>query len=321
MESLKAIESLNTIISQIKFYQLRINFEALEVIRLSEYKGSAFRGCFGDALRHEVCRYPNKNCESCHLQQECLFALLFESPLPRIHHLFGKYTHPPRPYLIIPMPGKQTTIEVGEIFYFDLILVGSAIRFLPKLIRVFQGMGELGMGINFSKFIAKSIEQYSPQTGYQPLPVIGQPPEITLHLLPYHPIESTVILEFQHPVRFLKDRKPYKIPPPFGLLVDNLARRMALLAHLYCNADWVETDRVFKADDEVKIKSQYLEWKDWTRYSGTQKKKMFFDGHLGRITYEGELSSWSKLVNLGVWLHAGSTATFGLGKYQIVPNE
>ncbi len=321
MESNQIKVALDNIIQQIKFYQLRVSFEALETIHISEYKGSAFRGCLGDAFRHEVCRYPKKKCEDCHLQQECSFAFLFESPLPNEHHLFGKYTHPPRPYLIIPMPGKQTTIETGSEFYFDLILIGSAIQLLPTLILVFQRMGELGIGTGYSKFKAIRVEYLSPQVGYQPLPVFGTLSAITPDQLTIQPIASTITLDFQHPVRFLKDRKPYKDPPPFGMLIENLSRRMTLLAHLYCQTDWVDTDRAFDLNGTVKIKSHKLEWKDWTRYSGTQEKNLHFDGQLGLISFEGELESWSKLLNLGVWLHAGSTATFGLGKYRIVPDE
>lgn len=321
MDQINTKEALDKVIRKIKFYQLRIYFRALETIHISEYKGSAFRGCLGDAFRHEVCRFPKKKCEYCHLQQECLFASLFESPLPTDHHLFGKYTHPPRPYLIIPMPGTQTTIETGSEFYFDLILIGSAIQLLPTLILVFQRMGEIGIGTGYSKFKAIRVEYLSPHVGYQQLPVFGTPPAITPDQLPIQPEVSTITLEFQHPVRFLKAKKPFKDPPPFDMLIENLSRRMALLAHLYCQTDWVDTDRAFDLNGTVKIKSHQLEWKDWTRYSGTKEKNLYFDGHLGLISFEGEFESWTKLLNLGVWLHAGSTATFGLGKYRIVPDE
>lgn len=321
MDQINTKEALDKVIRQIKFYQLRIYFKALEPIHISEYKGSAFRGCLGDAFRHEVCRFPKKKCENCHLQQECLFASLFESPLPNNHHLCGKFTHPPRPYLIIPMPGIQTTIETGSEFYFDLILIGSAIQLLPTLIPVLQRMGKIGIGTGFSKFDALRVDYLSPEAGYLQLPVFGTPSAITPDQLPIPSIASTITLDFQHPVRFQKDRKPYKDPPPFEMLIENLSRRMALLSHLYCQTEWVNTDRAFDLNGTVKIKSHQLEWKDWTRYSGTQEKKLHFDGHLGLISFEGDLEPWSKLLNLGVWLHAGSTATFGLGKYRIVADE
>jgi len=321
MNSIATKEALDNAIQKIKFYQLRIYFKALEAIYISEYKGSAFRGCLGDAFRHKVCRFPNKRCEECHLQYECPFASMFESPLPPNHHLFGKYTHPPRPYLINPMPGNETRIETGNEFYFDLVLIGSAIGLLPTLIDVFQVMGEIGIGTSYSKFKAVRIEHFSPSVGFESLPVFGLPAKITLEQLTVQPIGSTVNIEFQHPVRFLSAKKPFKEPPPFGMLIENLAKRMTLLAHLYCDAYWIDTDRSFNLNGSVKMISHQLEWKDWTRFSGTRGKKLYFDGHLGKITYEGELKTWENLLNLGVWLHVGSTATFGLGKYRIVPDE
>jgi len=321
MDKTNKKEALDKAIEKIKFYQLRITFTALEAIHLSEYKGSAFRGCMGDAFKRKVCRFPRKRCELCQMQYDCRFAMLFETPLSPDHHLFGRYTHPPRPYLIIPMEGKDKIIETGKEFYFDLILIGSAIQFLPILIEVFSYMGKLGIGTHHSKFEAIKIEYYSPKHGWLQLPVFGLPTEITPDQLFNRPVTSSVNLVFQHPVRFLKAQKPYKDPPPFEMIVDNLAKRMTLLSHLYCNADWVDTDRAFKLEGTTKIKSYELEWKDWTRYSGTKSKNMNFDGHLGKISYEGELEPWGNLLNLGTWLHAGSTATFGLGKYSIVPNE
>jgi hypothetical protein len=309
------------VIGQIRFCRLKVSFKALEPISVSAYKGSAFRGCLGDAFRHEVCRFPGKKCDACRLQYECLFATLFESPLPPGHHLHGKYTYPPRPYLIIPMPGQETLIKPGNEFFFDLILVGSAVGLLPTLTRVFQRMGKLGIGTRYSKFTPVRIEHFLPATGYQPLPVFGSPAEITLAQLPMQPVVSRVTLFFEHPVRFLKARKPFRDPPPFEMLIENLSRRMSLLAHLYCETEWVDANHTFTLANQVNIDSHHLEWRDWTRYSGTKGRKLYFDGHVGEISYAGELAQWSALLNLGVWLHAGSTATFGLGKYSIKFHE
>ena len=319
METINIKESLDNVIRQIKFYKLKISFEALEDIYLSEYKGSAFRGCLGDAFRHEVCRYPKLKCERCKLQYDCKFAALFETPLRSGNHLYGKYTHPPRPYLIIPMPGKETCIAAGNEFYFEIVLIGNSIDLLPTLIRVFQVMGELGIGSAFSKFKVTGIDHFSPETGYSPLKVYGLPTEISLAKLLVPTIGNSVKIEFQHPVRFLKAQKPFKNPPPFEMVIENLARRMALLAHLYCGTEWVDTNHAFDLEGKVNIQSHQLEWKDWTRYSGTKGKNMYFDGHLGEITYGGDLAPWTNLLHLGTWLHAGSTATFGLGKYRVEP--
>jgi len=321
MDAVTTKQSLDNILDQLRFYKIRITFEAIEPVYLAEYKGSVFRGCMGEAFRREVCCFPGKKCEECNLQYECEFALMYETPLKPTHHLYGRYTHPPRPYIIIPMSGKNTVIDTGNEFYFDLFLIGSAIELLPTLITVFDTMGEIGIGTKLSKFKVVHKEQFIPTQGFQMLNMGEKPVGITFNQLSFTSVGSSLSLEFQHPVRFLKANKPYKDPPPFTMLISNLARRMSLLAHIYCSAEWVNTDRIFNLDESVTIKSHQLEWKDWTRYSGTKEKNLYFDGNLGMITYQGDIAPWAKLLQIGTWLHTGSTATFGLGKYRIIPDE
>jgi hypothetical protein len=314
-------EKLDQSINKIRFNILRVSFRAIEPVYISAYKGSAFRGCLGDALRRVVCRYNRyKSCEQCRFNQSCSLSLLYSSQLPANHSLFGKYTNPPRPYIINPMPGQQTIIEKDEIFFFDLTLVGSAVEHLPVLVQAFQTMGELGLGSRKSKFEPVKLEHFVPLYGFMPIPVFGTPAEIGLYALPFKSFTNLVPLRFIHPVRFLSGGEPYREVPSFGMLAENLTQRLALLAHLYCGAHWINTDGIAAGCSNIHIKSHNLEWKDWTRYSGKQGMRQNYDGHLGTITYTGELASWQKLLNMGCWLHAGSTATFGLGKYEIDMN-
>lgn len=315
------LEQLDTAISKIRFSILRVSFKALEPIRISAYKGSAFRGCLGDALRRVACRYNSyKPCEKCRFNQSCSLSALYNSPLPANHALFGKFTTPPRPYILNPMPGQQTTIEKDEVFFFDLTLVGTALMHLPALIQAFQVMGELGLGTLQSKFEPVKLEHFVPLYGFMPLPVFAPPAEIVPVVLPFKNFTNEVKLRFIHPVRFLSAGKPFRDAPPFGLLAENLAQRIALLVHLYCGAEWINTDDIATGCNNIQVTNHNLEWKDWTRFSGKQGMRQNYDGHLGTITYTGELAPWQKLLNMGCWLHTGSTATFGMGKYEIDVN-
>jgi hypothetical protein len=314
-------EKLDRAISKIRFTILRVSFKALETIHISAYKGSAFRGCLGDALRRIACRYNSyKLCEKCRFNQSCSLSLLYSSPLPANHALFGKYTNPPRPYILNPMPGQQTTIDKDEMFFFDLTLVGSAVEHLQVLVQAFQTMGELGLGTLQSKFEPVKLEHFVPMYGFMPLPVFAPPTEIAPVVLPFKKFTGKVQLRFIHPVRFLSGGEPYREVPSFGMLAENLAQRLALLAHLYCGAEWINTEGIAAGCSNISVINQNLEWKDWIRYSGKQGMKQNYDGHLGTITYTGELAPWQKLLNMGCWLHTGSTATFGLGKYEIEMN-
>lgn len=321
MDTLETKSGLDRALKELYFTKFRLKFKAVEEIQTSEYKGSAFRGCFGESFRSLVCRYPGKECEFCQLLFKCIFSELYVAPLNRNHHLTGKYTHPPRPYIIVPMESRDRIFISGDVFYFDLILIGSTIKFYSTITDVIKNMGEVGLGHNHSKFVAISIEYYTPDGSWNPLPAIGPPYVITTKDLRQMPINKVVTLKFETPVRLLKGRKPIKDNPPFDVFIENLAKRASLLSHLYCSAEWVNTDRAFISGDSVGIKSSQLEWRDWARYSGTKGKILFFDGHLGEITYEGNLKPWSELINLGTIFHSGSTATFGLGRYSITNYE
>lgn len=321
MDTLEAKQGLNRALQEFYFTKLRLKFRAIEEIHTSEYKGSAFRGCFGESFRRLVCRYPGKECELCQLLFNCKFSELYVTPLKRNHHLYGKYTHPPRPYIIIPMESRERIFAPGDAFYFDIILIGSTINFYSIITDVIKNMGEVGLGYNHSKFEAISIEYSTPEGSWNPLPAIGPPYAISTKELKQKPINRMATLKFETPVRLLKGRKPLKDDPTFDIFIENLAKRASLLSHLYCSAEWVNTDHAFKNGDSVGITSSQLEWRDWTRYSGTKGKFLFFDGHIGEITYEGNLKPWSELLNLGTILHSGSTATFGLGRYSIINYE
>jgi CRISPR/Cas system endoribonuclease Cas6 (RAMP superfamily) len=71
--------------------------------------------------------------------------------------------------------------------------------------------------------------------------------------------------------------------------------------------------------NKIGISESNVQMTDWRRYSGTQDTTMNFDGMTGQITYQGEgLNNWMPLLSMGSFLHAGSTATFGLGKYSLI---
>lgn len=322
-QSIDNISKLNEIIDKITFYQIRVTFRAESYLVLPEYKGSAFRGCMGDAFRRLVCQYPGKKCEGCALEHHCAFSYMYASRLAPTHHLNGKYSHPPRPYIILPMIGSQTNFEKDELFWFDLLLVGNAIQLFPILNEVFNKMGEVGIGRYNSTFKVDRIETFQSESNNFKVLQAGEfPEELSLSRLtvPEMGMKNKITLDFENPVRFIKDKKPLGEPPKLNLLINHLAKRLTMLSHLYCDAEWFDTDRVFDIEDSISIDCNNLKWVDWSRYSGTKEMNMHFDGFAGTITYVGEITPWLKLLQAGTWLSTGATATFGLGKFSILNN-
>ncbi|MHA1796683.1 MAG: CRISPR system precrRNA processing endoribonuclease RAMP protein Cas6, partial [Promethearchaeota archaeon] len=71
------------------------------------------------------------------------------------------------------------------------------------------------------------------------------------------------------------------------------------------------------AADTIKTTQKNLHWKDQSRYSNRQKRKMKMGGFVGEIELEGEFGLIGDLVKYSEVLHVGKGTTFGLGKVEI----
>jgi len=60
-----------------------------------------------------------------------------------------------------------------------------------------------------------------------------------------------------------------------------------------------------------------MQWDDWDRFSGRQKKWMKFGGLTGDVSYSGDLQPFMEILKLGEWIHIGGKTSFGLGKYNL----
>lgn len=306
-------------LSTLTFIRIRVTFEAAGSIVLPRYKGSAYRGCLGEALHKQVCTHPGLDCAKCEERFQCPFSLLFNSFVSPDHLHQRKYSKSPHPYIIDPLPGNQTEFEKGETFGFDLTLIGLAEKQLPLLVQVFQKMGETGIGKGRGQFKPVDLEYLSTDLKYKPLPYFGQAESLSINKIPVPPIEKHITINLENPLRLKENGKLLTTAPAFGFLMDRLALRIGLLAHFHCGAPWPEQETTsLLLPDAVQISESNVQITDWRRWSGTQDTTMNFDGLVGQITYQGDdLNEWMPLLLMGSYLHAGSTATFGLGKYSI----
>lgn len=308
-------------LEHITFTRVNVRFEAQETIYLPEYKGSAFRGCMGWALRSEVCTFPKRKCDQCPERYNCAYPQLYHSFVEPHHPCSRKYPQAPHPYIINPMQGNQTLFTEGEQFGFELSLIGKAAGHLPLLMRVFERMGAMGIGKQKGRFVPTGISLMDQQAQWASLPWFTHPEAIRLSELPLPAsVAEQLKLTFETPVRMKKNGKLLIEAPPFELLAERLSLRMALLAHFHCGAPWTEQYPA-PLHGEISIRQSNMQKTDWRRYSGSQDTRMNFDGLTGQIVYEGKtLDRWLPLLAAGSWLHAGSTATFGLGRYTINRN-
>ena len=124
---------------------------------LPSYSGSTLRGGFGHAFRRIICAFKDKECTDCLLQQQCVYAYVFETPIPANAQIMRKYTAAPHPFILEPSTNSRESCQKGENLSFGLTLIGRAADYLPYFIYAFEELGRIGIGKGRGKKAVKGI--------------------------------------------------------------------------------------------------------------------------------------------------------------------
>ncbi len=322
---------IDQIIESITYIRLLITFEADEEIILPRFtKGATFRGCMGDAFRKQVCKFDTMPpCEQCKVRFECPFFQLFSNELQKNHPGYGRYTKPPKSYIINPMPDNSAQFDKGSRFWFELILIGeSAEIFLPYIPGIIRAMGEEGIGKGHKKFHPVDLS-FTNQSGvFEILPAIGLPFVHALSNTRERSLHNKVTLHFETPLRLESNGNYEESIPEFDRFAKAIFKRLALIATIYCKMPWFDIEKsLSEIESGINIKDHHLVWKKHKHFSSetrnsagteTKEKAKWLNGYTGKITYTGAIEPWSELLWAGERIHVGSTATFGYGKFRIV---
>jgi hypothetical protein len=298
----------------------RLRFEAARPLVSSAYRGSAWRGVLGYALRHLTCVTREKECPACLLYHSCVYPYIFETPPPPGTAKMKLYRAAPHPFVLAPRggpPGRRDEV-------LGLTLFGRGNRYLAYLVHALSSAGERGLKPEKVALKLVSVEQEETtgsgawqriDNGGKSLAALGGGPA----MWPQAP--EQVRLRFHTPLR-LKQENDSVTPETFEFagLFGNLLRRMSLLTFFHSEtpleADFAE---LMVRARNVRLISKDLRWRDWTRYSNRQKTAMKMGGLVGGV--ELDLAGWPELwpyLWLGQWTHAGKGTSMGLGCYEVV---
>ena len=135
----------------------RVEFCAVEPVRLPLYKGSTLRGAFGHSFRAVACSNRHLGCQDCGQKYECAYSYVFETPPPPTAKILKKYPHAPHPFIIDPPLDRKDDFLAGDNISYHLILIGEAIKYLPVFILTFERMGERGLGVQRGRFELRKV--------------------------------------------------------------------------------------------------------------------------------------------------------------------
>jgi CRISPR-associated endoribonuclease Cas6 len=333
-------EQLQKSFASFQCLRLRIAEEVTEQIIIPGYQGGVLRGAYGKALKKISCPEEKQGCANCILINKCAYSYIFETPPPEDAEMLRKYPFIPHPYTLNPAMKSLNTYNRGDVFKFDITLVGKAVDYLPFIVYAFIRMGDNKNDNGIGK-LKKEQGKKSQRGGFQINKIytlnasgeeagtiyenqILKQADKTLcfddaWLLSSQYSLDKISLNFLTPLR-IRYQNTLCDDPQFHILIRNLLRRLSSLNYFHCNQKLeLPFKEIIEKAERIELVDNQTKWHDWSRYSGRQKKEMKLGGITGMATYKGDLAEFMPLLVLGSWVNIGKQTGFGLGRYGITP--
>src|SRR5260370_10067628 len=122
-------------------------------------KGNMLRGGFGHGFRRLCCIPQCSDSRSCPLAASCPYKAVFEPSPPAGAESLSKNQDVPRPFVFRAPQTQQTRFEKGQLFEFDLVLIGRALDFFSYFVLSFRELAAEGLGLNRAKANLERVEQ------------------------------------------------------------------------------------------------------------------------------------------------------------------
>lgn len=314
--------SINSTFPKVALF--RLTCKTIDALQLPSQPGSAIRGLFGYGLKRAVCVTGLRRCNECALYRRCAYPYLFETPPPEQSERLRLYKTVPHPYVIRSSCFNNTTLSKGEIFHFDIVLIGKGIDLITEVVLAFMQAGTYyGLGPERSKFELINVSQYQFEdrslhqiwhVGQRSTQVISS--RLTIPSVP----EGTVRVVLDTPLRLIRDKKPVS-PNAFQFhdFFRSLLRRISSLSYFHGHASLdIDFKSIAEASRSVVLAGRKLRHFDTVRFSSRQRSKLKIGGLVGTFDLESSclVPYWPYLV-FGQIVHAGKATVMGFGQYRI----
>jgi hypothetical protein len=298
--------------------RFRLRFEAERKYPVRGYRGSAWRGLFGGALKNLVCITRERDCGPCLVRASCVYPYVFETAgggedAPR------SVDQAPHPYVLMPEAewrGREVRGETVEV-----TLLGRAVSEWAYVLHALRQGAERGIGAERVPLRLVSAEEELPGGAWRRAMTAGGVLVAGPGWTPEAPaMPERVRVRLVTPVRV---RREQDLVEPGRMGFDEFAaallRRLALLSRFHTQEAWrLDHAGLREAARRARVLRQELEWQDWARFSSRQQKKIPMGGVVG--FYELETAGLEELWPLlwaGQWAHVGKGAVMGLGGYRV----
>lgn len=276
---------------------------------VSRFLTATLRGGFGYMLRSIVCTTPKADCAKCLLKHNCAYTFLFDTFPPPDAVRMRTYTNIPRPFSFFStQDGSRITLR--------LLLVGSAVQYLPYMIYTMNKLGAKGLGKGRMRFAVKSVALDDGALVY-PVGDNDVKPDIQpleLQVTAGENAEGTALLMFSSPLVLRKDGKIVREFEPYPFFT-TLLRRVTSLATFY--AGYTDTDLPAGLLDSARAMEARVDMRfvEVDRYSTRQEARIDYSGMIGTVELTGNIGAVLPLLKAGEMLGVGKNTVFGYGRY------
>ncbi|MEE0418432.1 MAG: CRISPR system precrRNA processing endoribonuclease RAMP protein Cas6 [Lachnospiraceae bacterium] len=294
----------------IKILTLRATYECQEGGRLPSYLGSTIRGVLGHCIREFCCSYPSQRCFRCERKSTCLYVQCFSNT--------GGEAGAVNPYVLYVHGEGRERWNKGDICVFDITVLGTGTERAGAYLDALQAAEHKGWGAERLSF--RLMQVIDPDSGK----LIYAGGKSWIRNLSPRPLQITerkasyASLFFNTPLRIVSGGKLFE-ELSFRMLMQFLIRRISLLTKAYTEfqLEWDEEELLNQAGE---VRTRNESWREipFSRYSMNQEKgKLNLPARAGWVLYEGDISRFVPILEVGKYLRVGKDATIGFGHYEV----
>lgn len=297
------------VVSNLQYIKLRVILQAEESGRLPPFLGSTIRGVLGHSMRDLVCLAPKVKCHTCIHANNCHYATYFNPP--------GSVAGSVKPYVIYTPLSNKTHWYKGDLLSFDITFFGDSILAIDYLITGLLNIENYGWGAQRLSFSLKHIINQIDGS------LVWSGGNTWLdHLTPTSVkdegrLANSVLIRLNSPTRILVQQKLLK-ELQFKDIIQAIMTRMKLIYHGYVGLvlEWDEERLLEGAEQITRVEAEW-EFIDFKRYSFTYNRQLKLPSIMGYARFEGNLTPYTPLLELGQLLQIGKNTTHGFGHYNL----
>lgn len=290
---------------------------------------NTIRGAFGYQLRRLACSVPSEECQACMLRQSCVFAYLFETPVPEESKVMKKYPKAPHPFIFRAPEASFEGCTYREPFHVYGTLVGKSMVHMPYIVYTFMKLGENGLGQGRGKYSITSVRASKDDeeglellkessTGLQIKNLPRYLPSwITENAHENHSFD--INMNFLTPLR-VKYNGRFVRKLEFHHLIRNFIRRLSMLCYFHAEKmPEVDYKAIVKAAELIEAGDMNTNRLYYRRYSGRQKQTMEMGGLVGNAVFKDVPYQFYRMLRLMEFMGVGKNTTFGMGQVKVEP--